>query len=232
MKISGSNVVEHPVERVWEALLDPRVLVATIPGCERLEPTGENAYAMTVTAGVAAIRGTYTGSCALSKLEPHESLVMTLNGAGGPGTVDAVVDVTFDDLGAGGTRIGYTADATVGGMVGGVGQRMLVSVSTRMADRFFDAVGAAIGAGGAVAVPPVSPPPPLPAAPGPAVAVAEPAPLVGAPAYAEPMTGAEVFTPAPAAGGPGAGELTRGIGIGAAVALLGVLVGAVVGRRR
>ncbi|ALE85723.1 SRPBCC family protein [Pseudonocardia sp. HH130629-09] len=226
MKISGSNVVEHPVERVWEALLDPRVLVATIPGCERLEPTGENAYAMTVTAGVAAIRGTYTGSCALSKLEPHESLVMTLNGAGGPGTVDAVVDVTFDDLGSGGTRIGYTADATVGGMVGGVGQRMLASVSTRMADRFFDAVGAAIGAGGAAAVPAV------PAVPGPAVAVAEPAPLVGAPAYAEPMTGAEVFTSAPAAGGPGSGELTRGIGIGAAVALLGVLVGAVVGRRR
>lgn len=229
MKISGSNVVEHPVERVWEALLDPRVLVATIPGCERLEPTGENAYAMTVTAGVAAIRGTYTGSCALSKLEPHESLVMTLNGAGGPGTVDAVVDVTFDDLGAGGTRIGYTADATVGGMVGGVGQRMLASVSTRMADRFFDAVGAAIGAGGAGAVPLV---PPVTAVPGPAVAVAEPATLVGATAYAEPVTGAQVFTPAPAAGGPGAGELTRGIGIGAAVALLGVLVGAVVGRRR
>lgn len=229
MKISGSNVVEHPVERVWEALLDPRVLVATIPGCERLEPTGENAYAMTVTAGVAAIRGTYTGSCALSKLEPHESLVMTLNGAGGPGTVDAVVDVTFDDLGAGGTRIGYTADATVGGIVGGVGQRMLASVSTRMADRFFDAVGAAIGAGGAGAVPPV---PPVTAVPGPAVAVAEPAPLVGAPAYAEPVTGAQVFTSAPVAGGPGSGELTRGIGIGAAVALLGVLVGAVVGRRR
>ncbi|WP_226354763.1 carbon monoxide dehydrogenase subunit G [Pseudonocardia sp. ICBG601] len=224
MKISGSNVVEHPVERVWEALLDPRVLVATIPGCERLESTGENAYAMTVTAGVAAIKGTYTGSCALSKLEPHESLVMTLNGAGGPGTVDAVVDVTFDDLGAGGTRIGYTADATVGGMVGGVGQRMLASVSKRMAGQFFDAVGATIGAGGVGAVP---------VAAGPAAAVTEPgAPLVGAPAYAEPVTGAGVFTTASAAGGGDAGELTRGIGIGAAVALLGVLVGAVIGRRR
>ncbi|MBN9792333.1 carbon monoxide dehydrogenase [Pseudonocardia sp. TMWB2A] len=224
MKISGSNVVEHPVERVWEALLDPRVLVATIPGCERLESTGENAYAMTVTAGVAAIKGTYTGSCALSKLEPHESLVMTLNGAGGPGTVDAVVDVTFDDLGAGGTRIGYTADATVGGMVGGVGQRMLANVSKRMAGQFFDAVGATIGAGGVGAVP---------VAARPAAAVTEPgAPLVGAPAYAEPVTGAGVFTAASAAGGGDAGELTRGIGIGAAVALLGVLVGAVIGRRR
>ncbi|MEJ8278938.1 SRPBCC family protein [Pseudonocardia spirodelae] len=224
MKISGSNVVEHPVERVWEALLDPRVLVATIPGCERLEPTGENAYAMTVTAGVAAIKGTYTGSCALSRLEPHESLVMTLNGAGGPGTVDAVVDVTFDDLGAGGTRIGYTADATVGGMVGGVGQRMLASVSKRMAGQFFDAVGTTIGTGGAGAVPVVAGPVAAAAAPG--------APAVGAPVLGGPVTGPGVVTAAPAPGGGDTGELTRGIGIGAAVALLGVLVGAVIGRRR
>ena len=40
---------------------------------------------MTVTAGVAAIKGTYAGSCALSDLEPHESLVMKLQGAGAPG---------------------------------------------------------------------------------------------------------------------------------------------------
>ena len=42
MKISGSNVVAQPVDKVWDALLDPRVLVATIPGCERLEATGDN----------------------------------------------------------------------------------------------------------------------------------------------------------------------------------------------
>ena len=69
------------------------VLVATIPGCERLEATGDHAYAMTVTAGVAAIKGTYAGSCALSDLKEHESLVMKLQGAGAPGTVDATVDV-------------------------------------------------------------------------------------------------------------------------------------------
>ncbi len=53
---------------MWDALLDPAVLVCTIPGCEQLEATGENAYAMTVTAGVASIKGTYTGSCLLSDL--------------------------------------------------------------------------------------------------------------------------------------------------------------------
>src|SRR3954471_368685 len=146
MKISGSNVVAQPVDKVWEAILDPRVLVATIPGCGRLEETGDHEYAMTVTAGVAAIKGTYSGSCALSDLAEHQSLVMNLQASGTPGTIDAKVDVAFDDLGAEGTRVSYEADAVVGGMVGGVGQRLLSSVSKRMAGEFFSNVGNAIAA--------------------------------------------------------------------------------------
>ena len=147
MKISGSNVIDQPVDKVWEALLDPRVLVATIPGCERLETTGEHEYAMTVTAGVAAIKGTYNGSCTLSDLQENESLVMRLSGAGAPGTVDATVSVAFSEPTPGRTQIAYDADAVVGGMVGGVVQRMLSSVSKRMAGEFFGNVGQAIARG-------------------------------------------------------------------------------------
>ena len=143
MRFTGENTLHAPVEKVWAALLDPAVLVRTIPGCERLEATGENAYAMTVTAGVAAIKGTYSGSCTLSDLVPHESLVMRLDGAGAPGTIGATVGVRFtpSDLG---TVVVYDADAIVGGMVGGVGQRMLTSVSRRMAGEFFGNVDAVL----------------------------------------------------------------------------------------
>lgn len=159
MKFAGENTLHAPVAEVWDALLDPGVLVRTIPGCERLEATGENAYAMTVTAGVAAIKGSYSGSCVLSDLVPHESLVMRLQGAGAPGTIGATVGVHFapaDD----GTVVTYDADAVVGGMIGGVGQRMLTSVSRRMAGEFFGNVdsvltGTAPAGRGATAVEPV-----------------------------------------------------------------------------
>src|SRR5690349_13931740 len=119
MKITGSNTIAFPVEKVWDALLDPRVLVATIPGCEQLTATGENSYDMTVTAGVAAIKGTYQGQCVLSDLQEHQSLVMRLSGAGAPGTIDATVQVRFGAADGGATQIDYEADAVVGGMVGG-----------------------------------------------------------------------------------------------------------------
>jgi uncharacterized protein len=202
MKISGSNVVAQPVEKVWDALLDPRVLVATIPGCERLEETGEHQYAMTVTAGVASIKGTYSGSCALSELKERESLVMKLQGAGAPGTVDATVDVAFADLGAEGTRISYEADAVVGGMVGGVGQRMLSSVSKRMAGEFFDNVGRSIS---------------------------QPVPVESVETVA--ATGA-VFTAPPRAGGiTSQDDFVKGIVVGAGLVLLGVVAGRLLGRR-
>jgi len=155
MKFTGENTLAAPVDRVWDALLDPAVLVRTIPGCERLEETAsggdEHSYAMTVTAGVAAIKGTYTGSCVLTDLVPQVSLTMRLDGAGAPGTVGATVQVRFAGDGDT-TTVTYDADAVVGGMVGGVGQRMLTSVSRRMAAEFFGNVGDVLGGAAAPGV--------------------------------------------------------------------------------
>ena len=214
MKITGDHVMPFAVGEVWDALLDPSVLVRTIPGCERLEETSEHTYAMTVTAGVAAIKGTYTGTCALFDLREHESLTMRLQGSGAPGTVDATVAVSFAEV-DGGTRIAYDADAVVGGMVGGVGQRMLASVSRRMAAEFFGNVGKAIGE-------------PTPAAAAPA---ATPAPAATADAPAP--TAARTFTaPAPVAGAGSRTEFLTGVAVGAGLVLLGVVTGSVLGRRR
>ncbi|MEJ7796262.1 MAG: carbon monoxide dehydrogenase subunit G [Nocardioides sp.] len=202
MKFTGENTLHAPVEKVWDALLDPAVLVRTIPGCERLEALpssggGENTYAMTVTAGVAAIKGTYSGSCALSDLMPHESLVMRLEGAGAPGTIGATVGVRFAPAGDG-TVVTYDADAVVGGMVGGVGQRMLTSVSRRMAGEFFGNVDAVLTGA-------------MPAAAAPA------APREGMPL---------VYTDArPGLAPSSQRDFLAGVAVGAALVTLGVLLG-------
>ncbi|WP_210440313.1 SRPBCC family protein [Nocardioides xinjiangensis] len=206
MKFTGENVLAAPVEKAWDALLDPAVLVRTIPGCERLEATGDNAYAMTVTAGVASIRGTYAGSCVLTDLVEHESLVMRLEGAGAPGTIGATVDVRFTPEGSS-TRVSYDADAVVGGMIGGVGQRMLTSVSRRMAGEFFGNVDAVLAGGGAAA--------PSVTEPGEGAASASP----------EPATGRVFTAPAAAATTGSRQEFLLGIAVGAGLVTLGVLIG-------
>jgi uncharacterized protein len=207
MRITGHNPIPFPVQTVWDALLDPAVLVRTIPGCERLVATGEHTYDMTVTAGVASIRGSYDGTCALSELVPHESLVMRLRGAGAPGTVDATVRVSFSHADAV-TTVAYDADATVGGMVGGVGQRLLASVSKRMAKEFFDNVSDAIGG-------PVTEP--------------VPGPVTGS---VTGVTGSGTVYTAPARPPAAQQEFLKGIAVGAGLVILGVVAGSLLGRRR
>ena len=216
MKVSGSATLHAPVERVYQALNDPAVLVRTIPGCERLERAGEDAYKMTVTAGVASVRGTYAGDVRIADQRPPHAFVLKASGAGAPGTVSADVQVQLAPGDDGTTVLSYDADAVVGGMIGGVGQRMLAGVAKRTAGEFFAAVDEVLS-GAAPAE-----------APAPAAAAAGAVPAEAAAAAAAP----QVFTAPPRRpAGPPGGQLAAGVALGAAAALLGVLVGGWVARR-
>jgi carbon monoxide dehydrogenase subunit G len=217
MRIAGNATLHAPVDAVYEALKDPRVLVRTIPGCERLEQVGEDAYAMTVTAGVASVRGTYAGDVRLTDQRAPHGFVLRASGSGAPGTVSADVAVDLAPGDDGTTLLSYDADAVVGGMIGGVGQRLLSSVAERTAGEFFTAVDEVLAGGGAEEA-----------------AVTPDAEVVGAPARAGAGgAGPRVYT-APArrqaAAIPG-GEFAAGVVLGAAAALLGALVGGYLARR-
>ncbi|ADU47603.1 SRPBCC family protein [Intrasporangium calvum] len=144
MKITGTASLSADPLHVWDAIHDPAVLARALPGCQRLVEVGPNHYAMTVSAGVAAIKGTYDGEVRLLNPQHPESFTMKASGSGAPGTVAADVDVRVAQSEDGGTLVSYDADATVGGPIGGVGQRMLSGVTKKMAGQFFAALDAEI----------------------------------------------------------------------------------------
>jgi uncharacterized protein len=203
VKVTGEATLHAPIDRVWDALNDPAVLVRTIPGCERLEATGPDAYSMTVTAGVASIRGTYSGEVKLHDQQPPGSFVMSASGAGAPGTVSTEVQVRLSEV-DGATRLTYDADAVVGGMIGGVGQRMLAGVAKKLAGEFFTAVDDVLTGK---------------------------APVAAAAIGSHAMPGVYVDSAARPGRVPREGFLTGAV-VGAAIAMAGVAVGAVLGRRR
>jgi carbon monoxide dehydrogenase subunit G len=235
VKIAGNAVLHAPAERVWAALNDPAVLVRTIPGCSHLEPVGADSYAMTVTAGVASIKGVYKGQVALHDQQPPASFRLRASGTGAPGTVTADVLVRLSDADDGTTQLEYDADAVVGGMVGGVGQRVLAGVARRTAGEFFQAVDHVLT--GTAPDSPDSPDSAAGAVPGAgAVPAAHPASPAGAAPPAPDSTQVPVVAAAPSAAPapavPSAGrDFLSGALVGAAAALLGVLVGAAVARR-
>jgi uncharacterized protein len=136
VKIEGSSDIPAPRERVWAAFLDPAVLARALPGCEGLEATGPGEYKAKMKIGVAAIKGTFEGKVRLFDLEPPNRYKMALEGSGGPGFVRGEASMELSDV-DGGTRVTYSADAQVGGLIASVGQRMLGGVSKMMLDQFF-----------------------------------------------------------------------------------------------
>ena len=111
MKVSGEATLHASVDKVYATLHDPAVLVRTIPGCERLEQVGPDAYRMAVTAGVAAIKGTYAGEVLLTDVEAPHAFLLKAAGSGAPGTVSAVVTVRLADGGDCSTVLTYDAVA-------------------------------------------------------------------------------------------------------------------------
>jgi uncharacterized protein len=211
VKLSGEATINASVDRVYAALNDPAVLVRTIPGCQRLEQTGPDTFKATVLAGVASIKGTFDGDVKLSDQQPPDSMTLHASGAGAPGTVSAIARVTLTPS-DGGTLLRYEADATIGGVIGGVGQRMLTGVAKKTANEFFAAVERDLT---------------TPAEP------TAPTPVEAAVPVAAVPTPTQVWTRPTAEMEPGRQrmrDLLVGATFGAIVALLGVLLGALVSR--
>ena len=140
MDLSSSYSFKAPPDVVWSLLVDPDIVSACLPGCDRLEPIDEDRYRVTLTLVVAAVGGRYTGTVAIVDKQPPRSYRLVVEGAGGPGFVKGEGLIQLAPDGDGATIVSVNGRAQVGGVIARVGQRLLGSVSKMMLDRFFSCV--------------------------------------------------------------------------------------------
>jgi uncharacterized protein len=171
VKVNGEHAFGITRDQVWAGLQDPQILAAAVPGVRSLEPTGPDAYAITVDVGVGSVRGTYEGTFALTDKEEGEACTVRANASGRPGSVEAIARMRLADRDAG-ALLTYEADATVTGALAGVGQRLMGAAARRTTEQFLSALETTI-------VSPPSAAAEAEAAPGAAV-VAAPRPAVAA----------------------------------------------------
>ncbi len=137
MDMQGSRQLAVTQQQAWEALNDPEVLKACIPGCDSIEATGENAYALVNAIKVGPVSAKFKGSIQLTDVNAPESYTLNFDGSGGAagfGKGNARVTLAPNDAGC---ELGYTVHATVGGKIAQVGQRLIDGVAKSMAESFF-----------------------------------------------------------------------------------------------
>jgi len=205
MELTGDILIAAPRERVWAGLNDPEVLVRCIPGCEAMEATSPTERTARVAVKVGPVRARFVGHIRMVDVRENEGCTLNFEGSGGAaGMAKGHSNVALTDE-AGGTRLSYTTQASVGGKLGQVGGRMIDAAAKQMADQFFAAFNAIVAApaeAGAApaaareAAEPAAAAAPTAIAPAPAVA---PAP---APASAPAFTPTVATRPAAPAAGP------------------------------
>jgi uncharacterized protein len=208
VKIAGTYTINAPQDQVWAALNDIEVLARIVPGCERLEQTGENEFQGTVKIGIQSIKGTYNGRIRLEDIQPPRHYRLVANGKSANGVVDGsgTVDLVEQD---GKTLLSYTGDAQIGGTLASVGQRLIEGASRQMINQSLKALAdqiAARAAGpvaqngvAAPAQPAATPPPSAPVSAAPPAAAAPvvlPASPPASPSSSQPSSAAQpAFAP-------------------------------------
>jgi hypothetical protein len=137
MRVQGQQTVPAPQQKVWEALLDPDVLSRTLPGCESLEPIGENQYKMRMKLAISSVQGLFETTVHLKDTQPPKSYLLEIDGKGKIGFVKGGGTFTLEPDGETATIVHYEGQVRVGGMVAGVGQRLMDMTAKMLIKRFF-----------------------------------------------------------------------------------------------
>ena len=150
MDMTGERRIPAPREIVWQALNDPEVLKASIPGCESLEKLSDTAMKAIAAVRIGPISARFNGTVQLTDIDAPNGYTINGEGQGGvAGFAKGGAKVRLDDD-SGGTLLGYDVHAQVGGKLAQLGARLIDASAKQMADAFFDRFSAA-----------VAPPPPV-----------------------------------------------------------------------
>ena len=137
MDMQGSRQLAITQQQAWDALNDPAVLKTCIPGCDKVESTGENQYSIGMAVKIGPVSAKFSGKITLSDIKAPESYTISFEGQGGPagfGKGNAKVQLTPNEQGH---VLSYTVQASVGGKVAQLGQRLIDGAAKSMAEDFF-----------------------------------------------------------------------------------------------
>jgi hypothetical protein len=137
LKISGSQTLAAPLEKVYGMMQDPEVLARAIPGCEGLEKTGEDEYRMKMKMALASFSGAFEGKVRITEKTPPTSFRLIVEGSGKLGFMKGDGLLKLAPQGEG-TEVSYEGDAQVGGTMAAVGQRLIDGTAKMMIKRFFE----------------------------------------------------------------------------------------------
>jgi carbon monoxide dehydrogenase subunit G len=139
VQLQGEYVVHAPRDRVWQLLNDPAVLARITPGVTALIPDGDDRYKATFVVALGPFKNTFNGQVEITDKQPSEAMTLKVQARGPGGGVAAAGRITLreDESEPGATRVSYTGEPQLSGMLATVGGRFVQGAAKSQADQFF-----------------------------------------------------------------------------------------------
>jgi uncharacterized protein len=138
MEMQGKRELAVTQQQAWESLNNPEVLKLCIPGCDKIESTGPDKYAIGMALKIGPVSAKFAGNIQLADINPPDSYTLSFDGQGGAaGFGKGSSKVVLIPLPSGGCELNYSVNASVGGKIAQLGQRLIDAASKSMADDFF-----------------------------------------------------------------------------------------------
>jgi uncharacterized protein len=142
MDMSGSQRIEAPREKVWEALNDPEILKQCIPGCQEIVKESPTDMTAKAVLKIGPVKASFAGKVTLSDLDPPNGYTIAGEGQGGvAGFAKGSAKVRLDPEGEGATVLSYDVKADVGGKIAQLGARLIDGTAKKLAAEFFEKFG-------------------------------------------------------------------------------------------
>ena len=139
LDIGGEESFEVGIETLWRALNDPAVLVKCIPGCKEMIDHGGDRFKLILNLKIASVGGSFEGAISLSDKQPPAQCKVAVSGEGSLGQGSGAATFSLEQQEAG-TLMRYSGEGEIGGLVAGVGQRILKGVAKHLIGQFFKAL--------------------------------------------------------------------------------------------
>jgi uncharacterized protein len=141
MVLKGNVSIRAPRKQVWDFLTDPNQLGLCVPGVEKIEIIEPNKkYRGVVSIGLGGVKARFNGDVDVLELNEPNHAKLKAHGTATGTAADLLSEMSLSDGENGSTLVNWTADVNVSGQLASLASRLMIPVSQKLSDQFYNEV--------------------------------------------------------------------------------------------
>jgi carbon monoxide dehydrogenase subunit G len=137
MQLTGKHILNAVPSKVWKMLMDTETLAKVVPGISGLEKTGANTFKSIIEIKLGPVNGSFTGNLEMQDVNEEKGFTLKVLQNSKIGNASAAIKIGLLPIDDKQTEVAFDGDVKISGLIAGMGQRVMGSVSNTLAKQFF-----------------------------------------------------------------------------------------------